>query len=233
MKKSPKIALIGNPNAGKSSLFNSLTGLRQKTGNFPGVTMDKLIGKWKLEKGDDASILDLPGIYSIYPKSVDEQVVINILANPQHPDYPDLAIVVADASNLKRNLLLFSQVRDLGIPTVLALNMIDVAESQGVVINSVKLARELNVEVAEVNAKKGIGLNGLRLSVNKTLETNYNSNDSLPMDYSRGMVEEIKEKYGDTDDYHALLWLAEHDNLKQFDTKQRVRSEERRVGKEC
>ncbi len=222
MKKSPKIALIGNPNAGKSSLFNSLTGLRQKTGNFPGVTMDKLIGKWKLEKGDDASILDLPGIYSIYPKSVDEQVVINILANPQHPDYPDLAIVVADASNLKRNLLLFSQVRDLGIPTVLALNMIDVAESQGIVINSMKLARELNVEVAEVNAKKGIGLNGLRLSVNKTLETNYNSNDSLPMDYDREMVEEIKEKYGDTDDYHALLWLAEHDNLRQFDTKQRV-----------
>ena len=184
--------------------------------------MDKLIGKWKLEKGDDASILDLPGIYSIYPKSVDEQVVINILANPQHPDYPDLAIVVADASNLKRNLLLFSQVRDLGIPTVLALNMIDVAESQGIVINSMKLARELNVEVAEVNAKKGIGLNGLRLSVNKTLETNYNSNDSLPMDYDREMVEEIKEKYGDTDDYHALLWLAEHDSLKQFDTKQRI-----------
>ena len=222
MKKSPKIALIGNPNAGKSSLFNSLTGLRQKTGNFPGVTMDKLIGKWKLEKGDDAAILDLPGIYSIYPKSVDEQVVINILANPEHPDYPDLAIVVADASNLKRNLLLFSQVRDLGIPTVLALNMIDVAERHGIVINSVKLARELNVEVAEVNAKKGIGLNGLRLSVNKTLETNYNSNDSLPMDYDREMVEEIKEKYGDTDDYHALLWLAEHDNLSQFDTKQRV-----------
>jgi ferrous iron transport protein B len=222
LKKSPKIALIGNPNAGKSSLFNSLTGLRQKTGNFPGVTMDKLIGKWKLEAGDDAEILDLPGIYSIYPKSVDEQVVINILANPKHPDYPDLAIVVADASNLKRNLLLFSQVRDLGIPTVLALNMIDVAENQGIVINSVKLARELNVEVAEVNAKKGIGLNGLRLSVNKTLESKYNSNDSLPMDYSVEMVEEIKEKYGETDDYHALLWLAEHDNLKQFDEKQKV-----------
>lgn len=184
--------------------------------------MDKLIGKWKLEAGDDAEILDLPGIYSIYPKSVDEQVVINILANPQHPDYPDLAIVVADASNLKRNLLLFSQVRDLGIPTVLALNMIDVAENQGIVINSVKLARELNVEVAEVNAKKGIGLNGLRLAVNKTLETGFNSNDSLPMEYSSEMVDEIKDTYGDTDDYHALLWLSEHDNLKQFDAQQRI-----------
>ncbi|MEA5256423.1 ferrous iron transport protein B [Arcicella aquatica] len=222
MKKSPKIALIGNPNAGKSSLFNSLTGLRQKTGNFPGVTMDKLIGKWKLESGDDAEILDLPGIYSIYPKSVDEQVVINILANPKHPDYPDLAIVVVDASNLKRNLLLFSQVRDLGIPTVLALNMIDVAENQGIVINSVKLARELNVEIAEVNAKKGIGLNGLRLAVNKTLASGYNSNDTLPMTYSSELVDEIKQKYGDTDDYHALLWLSEHDNLRQFNTQQRV-----------
>ena len=184
--------------------------------------MDKLIGKWKLETGDEAEILDLPGIYSIYPKSMDEQVVINILANPKHPDYPDLAIVVADASNLKRNLLLFSQVRDLGIPTVLALNMIDVAESQGIVINSVKLSRELNVEIAEINAKKGIGLNGLRLAVNKTLESGYNSNDSLPMSYSKELVEEIKEKYGDTDDYHALLWLSEHDNLRQFNTQQRI-----------
>lgn len=222
MKKLPKIALIGNPNAGKSSLFNSITGLRQKTGNFPGVTMDMLIGKWHLDNGGDAEILDLPGIYSIYPKSVDEQVVINILANPQHPDYPDLAIVVVDASNIKRNLLLFSQVRDLGIPTVLALNMIDVAENQGIVINSVKLARELNVEVAEVNAKKGIGLNGLRLAVNKTLESGYNSNDSLPMEYSQELVAEIKQKYGETDDYHALLWLSEHDNLQQFNTQQRV-----------
>ena len=222
MKKLPKIALIGNPNAGKSSLFNSITGLRQKTGNFPGVTMDMLIGKWHLDNGGDAEILDLPGIYSIYPKSVDEQVVINILANPKHPDYPDLAIVVVDASNIKRNLLLFSQVRDLGIPTVLALNMLDVAENQGVVLNSVKLARELNVEVAEVNAKKGIGLNGLRLAVNKTLESGYNSNDSLPMDYSHELVEEIKQTYGETDDYHALLWLSEHDNLQQFDTQQRI-----------
>lgn len=221
-KKSPKIALIGNPNAGKSSLFNSLTGLRQKTGNFPGVTMDKLTGVWKLDPETNAEVLDLPGIYSIYPKSLDEQVVINILGNPNHPDYPDMAIVVADASNLKRNLLLFSQVRDLGIPTVLALNMIDVAESNGIVINSLKLGRELSVEVAEVNAKKGIGVNGLRLAVNKTLETKYASNDSLPVGYSEELVDEIRTTYGEVDDYHALLWLSEHDNMKMFDTQQRV-----------
>lgn len=216
MAKIPKIALIGNPNAGKSSLFNTLTGLRQKTGNFPGVTMDKLTGIWELGPKNQIEILDLPGIYSIYPKSIDEELVINILGNPAHPDYPDMAIVVADASNLKRNLLLFSQVRDLGIPTVLALNMIDVAENEGYVINSIKLARELSVEVAEVNAKKGIGVNGLKLSVQKTLENRFASNDGLPLPVSDELITEIQAAFGEVDPYRCLLWLMEHDRMKMF-----------------
>ncbi len=216
MAKIPKIALIGNPNAGKSSLFNTLTGLRQKTGNFPGVTMDKLTGIWELGPKNQIEILDLPGIYSIYPKSIDEELVINILGNPAHPDYPDMAIVVADASNLKRNLLLFSQVRDLGIPTVLALNMIDVAENEGYVINSIKLARELSVEVAEVNAKKGIGVNGLKLSVQKTLENRFASNDGLPLPVSDELITEIQSAFGEVDPYRCLLWLMEHDRMKMF-----------------
>lgn len=221
MSQRPKIALIGNPNAGKSSLFNSLTGLRQKTGNFPGVTMDKLTGVWEIEPGKEVDILDLPGIYSIYPKSIDEELVINILGNPTHEDYPDMAIVVADASNLKRNLLLFSQVRDLGIPTVLALNMIDVAESEGYVINSIKLARELNVEVAEINAKKGIGVNGLRLAVSKTLANRYASNDGLPLPVDEQLLAGIELKFGEADPYRSLLWLMEHDRLKMFSPDQR------------
>ena len=216
MAKIPKIALIGNPNAGKSSLFNTLTGLRQKTGNFPGVTMDKLTGIWELGPKNQIEILDLPGIYSIYPKSIDEELVINILGNPAHPDYPDMAIVVADASNLKRNLLLFSQVRDLGIPTVLALNMIDVAENEGYVINSIKLARELSVEVAEVNAKKGIGINGLKLAVQKTLENRFSSNDGLPLPVSEELIDEIQAAFGEVDPYRCLLWLMEHDRMKMF-----------------
>jgi len=216
LAKIPKIALIGNPNAGKSSLFNTLTGLRQKTGNFPGVTMDKLTGIWELGPKNQIEILDLPGIYSIYPKSIDEELVINILGNPAHPDYPDMAIVVADASNLKRNLLLFSQVRDLGIPTVLALNMIDVAENEGYVINSIKLARELSVEVAEVNAKKGIGVNGLKLSVQKTLENRFASNDGLPLPVSDELITEIQSAFGEVDPYRCLLWLMEHDRMKMF-----------------
>ena len=221
MAKTPKIALIGNPNAGKSSLFNSLTGLNQKTGNFPGVTMEKLTGIWELEPKNPVEILDLPGIYSIYPKSIDEELVINILGDPKHPDFPDMAIVVADASNLKRNLLLFSQVRDLGIPTVLSLNMIDIAESEGYVINSIKLARELNVEVAEVNAKKGIGLNGLKLSVVKTLQNRFASNDALPLPVSDDIIQEVQANFGEAEMYRSLLWLMEHDRMKMFDAKQR------------
>ena len=222
MSKLPKIALIGNPNAGKSSLFNSLTGLNQKTGNFPGVTMDKHTGIWELEPNSKVEVLDLPGIYSIYPKSIDEELVINILGNQANPDYPDMAIVVADASNLKRNLLLFSQVRDLGIPTVLALNMVDVAESQGYVINSIKLARELSVEVAEINAKKGIGVNGLRLAVEKTLKNRYASNDGLPLPVGEDLLAEITEQFGETDPYRSLLWLMEHDRMKMFTDEQRI-----------
>ena len=221
MAKTPKIALIGNPNAGKSSLFNSLTGLNQKTGNFPGVTMEKLTGIWELEPKRPVEILDLPGIYSIYPKSIDEELVINILGDPTHPDFPDMAIVVADASNLKRNLLLFSQVRDLGIPTVLALNMIDVAENEGYVINSIKLARELNVEVAEVNAKKGIGLNGLKLAVVKTLANRYASNDALPLPVAEELIEDIQLQFGEGEIYRSLLWLMEHDRMKMFSANQR------------
>ena len=221
MSKTPKIALIGNPNAGKSSLFNSLTGLNQKTGNFPGVTMEKHTGIWELEPKRSVEILDLPGIYSIYPKSIDEELVINILGDPKHPDFPDMAIVVADASNLKRNLLLFSQVRDLGIPTVLALNMIDVAENEGYVINSIKLARELNVEVAEVNAKKGIGLNGLKLSVIKTLQNRFASNDALPLPVSDEVIQEVQANFGEAEMYRSLLWLMEHDRMKMFSIQQR------------
>ena len=220
MAKTPKIALIGNPNAGKSSLFNSLTGLNQKTGNFPGVTMEKLTGIWELEPKRPVEILDLPGIYSIYPKSIDEELVINILGDPTHPDFPDMAIVVADASNLKRNLLLFSQVRDLGIPTVLALNMIDVAENEGYVINSIKLARELNVEVAEVNAKRGIGLNGLKLAVVKSLANRYASNDALPLPVSDEVIEDVQAQFGEGEIYRSLLWLMEHDRMKMFSKQQ-------------
>ena len=125
-KTSLKIALVGNPNSGKSTLFNALTGLNQKTGNFPGVTVDKKSGFVKLKEGQIlAEFIDLPGTYSLYPKSIDETVAFEVLCNPNNEFHPDLTIIVADASNLKRNLFLVSQIIDLRIPVILALNMMD------------------------------------------------------------------------------------------------------------
>src|SRR6478735_6408213 len=125
VKRNLKVALVGNPNAGKSSLFNQLTGLNQKVGNFPGVTIDKKTGVSQISKTIDAEIIDLPGIYSLYPKSLDERIVFDILMDPKDNNHPDIIIVTVDASNLRRNLLLFTQIRDLGFPVILALNMVD------------------------------------------------------------------------------------------------------------
>ena len=123
--KSLKVALIGNPNTGKTSLFNQLTGLTQKVGNYPGVTVDKKQGACKLSNNRTAIITDLPGTYSINPTSVDESIVLTSLLNTADKDFPDVIVVVADVENLKRNLFLFSQVKDLEIPIVLAINMSD------------------------------------------------------------------------------------------------------------
>ena len=160
----PKIALIGNPNAGKSSLFNHLTGLNQKIGNFPGVTVDKKTGSCIMVEHVNAEIIDLPGTYSLYPKSQDEQVVFDILTNPQDKNYPDTIIVVADAANLKRNLLLFTEIKDLGIPIVLAINMVDVAKRQGISINIEQLKAKLGVPVVAINARTGEGIDWLKVA---------------------------------------------------------------------
>lgn len=154
MSSYKKIALIGNPNSGKTSLFNALTGLNQRVGNYPGVTVDKKIGKFK-HADQDFEVIDLPGLYSAKPKSEDEKVAINYLQN--HNDI-DLVVCVIDASNLKRSLLLGTQVMDMGFPVVFALNMIDIAEKQGDLINEDLLSQKLNSSVIALNSrlKKGI-----------------------------------------------------------------------------
>jgi ferrous iron transport protein B len=126
-----RIALAGKPNSGKSSLFNQLTGLNQKIGNFPGVTVDKRTGTCYLDDNTQAEIIDLPGIYSLYPRTLDEKIVAEILADKSNRHYPDCVVLVADATNLKNCLLLLTQLIDLKLPTVLALNMMDLAANQG------------------------------------------------------------------------------------------------------
>ncbi len=224
MNSSPLLALIGNPNAGKSSLFNQLTGLRQKTGNFPGVTVDKKSGTWPIDPQTTVTVVDLPGVYSIYPKSLDEQLVTDILANPSHSDYPDVAVVVVDASNLHRNLLLFTQVADLGVPTVLALNMLDVARQQGQEVNSVRLAMRLGVPVVRINARTGEGLDQIKKAVLGQIEQPTLPGKLFfdPADELDGLISDTKTQYGLTNNYLALQYLIQHDGFSFLSRSQQV-----------
>ena len=160
-----KIALVGNPNSGKSTLFNVLTGLNQKIGNFPGVTVEKKTGYCKLPDQRQAQITDLPGTYSFYPKSKDERIVLDALMDKSAPNYPDLIVFVADASNLKRNLLLFSQIADLNIPVIIALNMMDLATQSGIEISVDELALKLGVQVIPISARKQQGIDRLKKAI--------------------------------------------------------------------
>jgi len=166
--KTRKIALVGNPNVGKTSLFNQLTGLNQKVGNFTGVTVERKSGDLTLANGETVEIIDLPGTYSLYPKSLDEEVVIDVLLHQQSPDFPDTVIVIVDVSNIERNLLLASQIIDLEIPVILALNMVELAEKKGFVYDKEILAQRLNCEVISINARTGLGIQELKLILQNT-----------------------------------------------------------------
>ena len=201
--KKLKIALLGNPNSGKSSLFNHLTGLKQKIGNFPGVTVDKKSGFFRHDN-QEAEVIDLPGTYSIYPRSLDERIVFDVLSNPNAADYPDLAIVVVDVSNIRRNLLLFTQIRDLGIPVVLAFNMVDLAEKDGVQFDVSKFARFFEVPVVAINARTGKGINDLKATVNMALQQNFKAAYDVT-ELAPEMIAEIKETFQIKSNYRAWL----------------------------
>ena len=178
-KKTINVALIGNPNTGKTSLFNELTGLNQKVGNYPGVTVDKKEGQVKLQGNLKAIITDLPGTYSINPTSLDETIVLKTLLNSKTEKTPDVIVVVADVENLKRNLLLFSQVKDLEIPTVLAINMADQMKRKGITIDLKLLQKELSNEVVLLSVRKEpeLGVEEVKKAILKT----YNSAKAFPL----------------------------------------------------
>lgn len=161
-----RIALIGNPNTGKTSIFNLLTGLNQQVGNFPGVTVDKKTGTLSLDSGEKVEIIDLPGTYSVFPRSKDERVVFNILSKPNHPDFPELTIVVADSSNLERNLLLFTQLYDMGLSCILVLTMPDVSKKREIRLDTRALSFLFGgVPIIELNGRTGEGLDKLKHTI--------------------------------------------------------------------
>lgn len=156
------VALIGNPNTGKTSVFNQLTGLNQKVGNYPGVTVEKKEGSCKLPNGNTAHIVDLPGTYSLNATSPDEQIVTDLLLGKTKAKYPDVAVVVADVENLKRNLLLLTQIKDLNIPVILAVNMADVMQRKSISIDIKNMEEKLHTRVVLVSARKGTGIDELK-----------------------------------------------------------------------
>ena len=154
MAKQINVALIGNPNTGKTSVFNRLTGLNQKVGNYPGITVEKKQGICKLPRNVKAHVIDLPGTYSLNASSLDENVVIELLLNRNDKDFPDVAVVVADVENLKRNLLLFTQIKDLGIPTILAINMADRMKRKAISLDIEQLEEKLETKIALISSRK-------------------------------------------------------------------------------
>ena len=175
MSKQINVALIGNPNTGKTSVFNALTGLNQKVGNYPGITVEKKEGICKLPRGVKAHILDLPGTYSLNASSLDENVVIELLLNKNDKDFPDVAVVVSDVENLKRNLLLFTQIKDLEIPTILVINMADRMRYKGISLDIPHLEEQLNTRIALVSTRKNNGIVEL-----KELISNYKELSTTP-----------------------------------------------------
>jgi len=214
--KDINIALVGNPNSGKSSLFNALTGLNQKVGNFPGVTVDKKTGSAELAPGILANIIDLPGTYSLYPKRGDEWVTYKVLLKQDMDVNPGIILLLADASNLKRNLLFCSQIIDLKVPVVIALTMMDLAKKKGIVIDVEGLERELGVAVVPVNPRKNKGIPQLKKVMLQTAQQLY----QVPVrdfiankELAPAAIDEVKSSFPAISDYTAIHYLINHEHF--------------------
>ena len=223
-----KVALIGNPNSGKSSLFNSLTGLNQKVGNFPGVTVEKKSGIGILSDTRGVEFIDLPGTYGLYPRRADEWVSYRVLLNPSLEEKVDLVVIVVDASNLRRNLLYATQVIDLGLPSVVALTMVDISQTKGFTIDTESLSKSLRVPVIPVNPRNGDGIDILDKTIGIELSYEHvkrNGEWQFIGDVEKKALEEAKNHFPGVTDYalqhlllnHAELGLGEVDSKKITD----------------
>jgi ferrous iron transport protein B len=208
------IALVGNPNSGKSSLFNYLTGLNQQVGNFPGVTVDKKTGSSRIASGLSATFIDLPGTYSLYPKRSDEWISYKVLLNQDEEISCDMVLLVADASNLKRNLLFCSQIIDLGIPVVVSLTMRDLAKKKGTQIDIPGLERELGVPVVPVNPRKNKGVDQLKKIIEQSAGHLYQppARDFIDnLQLAANAITSVKQLYSGISNYKAIHYLINHE----------------------
>lgn len=215
-KEKLHIALVGNPNSGKSSIFNCLTGLHQQVGNFPGVTVDKKAGTSTIAAGLTAEIIDLPGSYSLYPKRLDEWVTYKVLLNQDTEIHADVIVAVADANNLKRNLLFCSQIIDLKQPVVVVLTMMDLAARKGIKIDIPALERELGVPVVAVNPRKNKGITQLKKAIEYTAQNAYSvpardfiDNKALAAE----SINDVKDHFPLLSDYTAIHYLINHESF--------------------
>ncbi len=223
--KTPRIGLLGNPNSGKSSLFNQLTGLKQKVGNFPGVTVDKKSASIRLGNQLNAELVDFPGTYSLYPNAEDERIVVQTFIGLSSNAIPDLILYVADSTKLERHLLLFTQLSDLGLPLVLALNMTDEAEKEGLHLKAKQLSKNFDVPVVKISARTGFGLEQLKETLYQQL-----TQPALPNKYpsyhvfdqkEQKIATQVKKKLHLDNDYRALLLVHHHDWLPQLTEEER------------
>jgi len=229
-----KAALIGNPNCGKSSLFNQLTGLRQKVGNFHGVTVDKKSGLASLSSTEQINLTDFPGTYSFYPTSMDERIVVETFAKPSslintedNGQKYDAIIYVADITQLEKHLLLFSQIRDLGLPTILALNMADVAEAASIGIDTEMLTSKFKVPVVKVSGRTGAGIDDLKTMLLQVLKSSQATISTNQQTYSfskeeQAIAQEIQSTFNLPSEYQAWLWAQHHDWLPFLTAAQRI-----------
>jgi ferrous iron transport protein B len=219
------IALVGNPNSGKSSLFNALTGLNQKVGNFPGVTVDKKTGRTVLDENLSAELIDLPGTYSLYPRRADEWVAYKVLMGADTEIHADVVLLVADASNLKRNLLFCSQIIDLRIPVVMALTMNDIAAKKDIQIDIGGLEAELGIPVVAVNPRKNKGLAELKKVLAQVARMNpkIHARDFMNMKkLAPESVEGVQQLFPQLSDYAGIHYLINHENFPLSDAQQKA-----------
>lgn len=218
--KTIEVAIVGNPNVGKSTIFNQLTGLKQKIGNYPGVTVDKTVGSCEI-KDKKFSLIDLPGTYSLHPNSEDEVIAHRVLNSYDQSEHPDYALVIADASNLERGLLLCSQVMDLGIPMALVINMVDLAEKNGIEIKAFTLFKSLGIPILLTDARKSQGIEEIKelLYTENFLE----APQFMKMDdiFSKTLSTAIRSKFSLKTSYQAfqLLGFREQESILKTEQK--------------